>query len=255
MEKTSEENVLKGNMFFDNKDYVSAFNFYFAALEYKDKQNPDDEIAWLYNRLGTCKYCLKEYKVALPFYNAAHEYSKLSGDKITEQNSIYNIALIHKNLNNIYEAHKFLDYFFELFDLHEENKRVTLYAYAVMLKSNCYLEEKKFQKALDIYELIKDKFFYLKSSLVGVIYHNIAYICLQLEDIDSALEYFDKAEDLVSKAEGDDFAHLLVEKSAIYIKQNKYVQAIEFLEKGICLGRKYNSNIVFYGKKNKFNCW
>jgi len=194
--------------------------------------------------VGTCKYCLKEYKAALPFHNAAHEYSKLNADKITEQNSIYNIALIHKNLNNIYEAHKFLDYFFELFDLYEENKRFTIYAYAVTLKSNCYVEEKKFQKALNMYELVKDKFDYLKSPLVGGIYHNIAYIYLQLDDIEAAMEYFDKAEDLVSKAEGDDFAHILVEKSAIYIKQKKYMEAIESLEKGIDLGKKFNSDKV-----------
>jgi tetratricopeptide (TPR) repeat protein len=248
MEITSEENILKGNLFFDNKDYNSAFNFYFLAAETKDKQNLDGEIAWLYNRLGTCKYSDGKYKESLPFHNIAHDYSLINGDKITEENSIYNIALTHKKLNNIYEAHKFIDYFFQLFDSHEENKRVTLYAYAVILKSNCYNEEKKFTQALEVYDLVKSKFHYLKTSLIGVIYHNIAYLYLQLENIESALEYFEKAEDLLSKVECSDFGHVLVEKSAVYIKQKKYAEAIGFLERGIELGKKYgNYKVILEG--------
>ena len=244
MEIASEENILKGNFFYDNEDYDSAFNFYFAALDTKDKESPDGEIAWLYNRLGTCKYCLEKYKEALPFHNTAHDYSKLNGDKITEQSSIYNIALTHKKLNNIYEAHKFIDYFFELFNLSEVNRMITLYSYAVILKSNCYIREENFKDALDTYELVKDKFDYLKASMIGVIYHNIAYIYLKLENFKAALEYFNKAEDLVSSGEGRDFAHVLVEKSAIYIKQKKYSEAMEFLEKGVSLAKKYNDNDV-----------
>ena len=244
MEIASEENILKGNLFFDNKDYKSAFNFYSVALDAKDRKSPDGEIAWLYNRLGSCKYNAEEYKEALYFHNAAHNFSKLNGDKVTEQNSVYNIALTHKKLNNIYEAHKFIDYFFELFDLYEDNKRYTLYAYAVILKSNCYIEDKKYDEALHMYELVKNEFQYLKTSLVGGIYHNIAYIYLKLENIEAALEHFDKAEDLVSSEEGSDFGHLLIEKSAIYIKQKKYSEAIESVEKGISLVKKYDNNKV-----------
>ena len=241
MGTTSEENILKGNLFFDNKDYTNAFNFYFAALETKDKQNLDGEISWLYNRLGSCKYNAEKYKEALTFHNTAHDCSKINGDKITEENSIYNIALTHKKLNNIYEAHKFIDYFFELFDLYKEDKRFTLYVYAVILKSNCYIQEGKFGEALHIYELAKSKFEYLKTSLIGVIYHNIAYIHLKLENIEIALEYFNKAEDLVSSVECSDFGHVLIEKSAIYIKQKKYTEAIGFLEKGISLVKQYDA--------------
>lgn len=248
MGTTSEENILKGNLFFDNKDYTNAFNFYFAALETKDKQNPDGEIAWLYNRLGSCKYNAEKYKEALTFHNTAHDCSKINGDKITEENSIYNIALTHKKLNNIYEAHKFIDYFFELFDLYKEDKRFTLYVYAVILKSNCYIQEGKFGEALHIYELAKSKFEYLKTSLIGVIYHNIAYIHLKLENIEIALEYFNKAEDLVSSVECSDFGHVLIEKSAIYIKQKKYSEAIGFLEKGISLVKQYdNAKVLLEG--------
>lgn len=239
METVSEENVLKGNLFFDNKDYANAFNFYLAALETKDRQNPDGEIAWLYSRLGNCKYDTEKYKEALTFYNTAHDYSKINGDRITEENSVYNIALTHKKLNNIYESHKFIDYFFELFDLYEEEKRYTMYAYAVILKSNCYVIEGKFSEALDAYELVKSKFEYLKTTLIGVIYHNIAFLYLKLENIETALEYFDKAEGLISTLEGSDFGHVLIEKSAVYIKQKKYSEAIESLEKGISLVKKY----------------
>jgi len=244
MEITLEENILKGNLFFEDKDYNTAFNFYLAALETKDRQNLDGKIAWLYNRLGNCKYNVQKYKEALTFHNAGYDYSKINGDKITEENSIYNIALTHKKLNNIYEAHKFIDYFLELFDLYEEEERVTFYAYVVILKSNCYIQEGKFSEALDIYELVKSKFDYLKTSLIGVIYHNIAYIYLQLENLETALEYFHKAEDLLSNVESSDFGHVLVEKSTIYMKQKKYSEAIASLEKGISLGKKYKDDRV-----------
>lgn len=235
MELLWEEKMLKGNSSCEDKDYTSAFNYYFSALEMHEKANRNDKTAWLYNKLGICKYQVCMYKEALPYFAKAYDYSKLNGDKITERDSIYNIALTNKKLNNIYEAHKYTDYFFELPVLAQEDDYFTLYVYAVILKSNCYIEQGKLKEALDIYELTKDKYIYIKDSLIGVVYHNIAYLHLQLENMDIALEYFNKAESLLTNVQCNDFAHLLVEKSSVYIKQERYSEAIELLEKGIAI--------------------
>ena len=102
---TSSELLEQGNIFFDNKDYKKALEYYIKAA-LKTKENI--EASLIYYSIGNAQYNLREYSKALDNYS--HALTKINYSEVTtfqknlKENILYSIGNCYYALGQYEEA-------------------------------------------------------------------------------------------------------------------------------------------------------
>lgn len=229
--------IVKANILYDETKYKQALYYYQEALESSIKYNKNYElISMLYNKLGKCKLELLGYDEALIFFQKSYQYAIICDDELHKRNALFNIALVNKKLGFIDEALINIDKFINIIN-NEQN--TDDYINAVILKSNCYISKNEYTKALNLYKdmeaIIIDE-----SNLLGYIYNNIGVVYFNLDELNDALFYFEKAGELRKKYDKANLAYTLIDESQIYIKKDLFKKAIQLLEEGMHIASNFN---------------
>lgn len=230
--------MLKANNLYDERLYEEAFTYYYEILQCTiDKQ----EIAYIYNKLGKCKLMMLNYIEAIAYLSKCYEYSLSSGDDTNKRNSLYNMALSYRRLAN---AELALDYVKELISLCDMEKDFEEYISAVILKSNCYIQLKKYQEAIDILLSNVANFSDPQDKLLGYIYNSLGVLFLDTDNFNDAMEYIERASRIRETRDTCNLPITLINKAQVLIKQKKVEEAHQVINKAM--------NLAEINKDNEF---
>lgn len=228
-----------GDISYRNKTYNQAFlNYSFSIDIYKNTTNKKN-IAYLYNRLGMCKFSVFECNDSVIYFNRAIYYSSIYNDEVTGSYAIYNIAKCYRKLKKYDKAIEYCDIF-----ISECNKseNVENYIYAQSMKANCLGDTEKIDNAILIYnELLREKI-EIVAPLKAYVYNNLGSLYFKKEELIKSLNYFNKSQSIRSEVDKKNLSHTLIDKSEVYIKQKLYNEAIMIINLGIDMAKIYKDS-------------
>ncbi|MCM0648237.1 helix-turn-helix domain-containing protein [Clostridium swellfunianum] len=221
-----------GDYDFEDKAYVKAFINYMMSLDLYKETEEKAYTSYLFNRLGECKANKFDYLEANSFFGRAYYYAMLYKDSKAEKEAIYNIAANFKKLEKYDEALEYTQRYLELCNKEKELKE---YICASVLKANCYRYKQNKEKALkicmDAMAELSDK----NNEAAWHLYSNIGLIYLEENDLDTSLEWLDKAEKAAENSCVFNLSLTYIQKSSIFIKNGSYEEGIKFANKGLKL--------------------
>lgn len=226
-----------GDIVYSYKDYASAFRNYMNAFNCYELDNFSINYPYLYNRMGLCKLNQLEYLESLACFRFANHYSEVQRNEDIREKSFYNISLCYKKLGDIDEALKYIDIYMSVSD---KRMNMMLYAYANILKANCYEAQGKIEASIQILKALIDDFTERSQPILGYIYSTIGSNYLSLGNFTKSLDYFNISERIRREADIANLSHSLIEKAFVYKKQNMYHNAILLLEEGLKLASENN---------------
>jgi len=226
-----------GEYHFNNKNYDEAFFNYNNSIDIFKNIKQNENIPYLYLRIGLCKAILLHYTEALSFFNLSEQYAKIYNDKTTLKRAMYNGVKCYVALNKIETALKNIEIFLNLCTKKEDHIR---YINANILKANCYEAIENFNTAIDIYTNLLTENIDSNNYLLGYIYNNLGLAYLNKNDFNNSLKFFNKAEKFRINIDKENLSHTLIEKSGVFIKQGLYNEAIELIESGLKLAESFS---------------
>ena len=229
----------RGDLFYQNKDYLNALLEYNEALDIDKNTEKGKNKSKVYNKLGLCKTELVCFKEAISYFNKAIYYSKESGNLKTQKETLRNIAVCYKKMGKYDTAIDYLNKYILILNKKEEYK---LYINAFMLKASCLKEKCDWKKAVNIYMELLEKAKDQNCSNVGYIYNNLAVLYLEISDLKKSLECFKKAEQIRKDNELPQLCQTHIDMSRFYIKQQNYNEALKLLDNGLNEAEKNNDN-------------
>jgi HTH-type transcriptional regulator, quorum sensing regulator NprR len=221
-----------GDYEFEGEGYSEAFIYYMISLDlYKDT---DDKrfIAYLYNKLGVCKFKRLEYIEANSFFGRANYYAILYKDSKIEKHTNYNAARVFKKLEKYDDALEYIQRYLEFCDKEAELKD---YVHANVLKASCYRQKKNKDKALNVLGKLMDELIEVNSELGWYVYNNIGEIHLDENNLESSLECFNIAEKIADESCKCNLSWTYIQKSEVFIKKGLLDEALKFAYKGLKL--------------------
>ncbi|ERI93009.1 tetratricopeptide repeat protein [Clostridiales bacterium oral taxon 876 str. F0540] len=226
---------IKADSLYENRLYEEAFTYYYEILDNVDDK--PEEKAFIYNKLGKCKIMMLNYMEAITYLNKCYENSIIVNDKNTMKSSLYNMALCYKRLNNLELAIKYIDSCIELCDV---SKDVKEYAGAVVLKSNCYIESNDYQLAVNTLSDLINKFEDSEDTLLGYIYNSLGALYMDMNELDKALLYLDKAYFIRQRKDIYNLSHTVLNKARVLLKQDMKIEALQLINYSIVIAEKNN---------------
>ena len=227
----------KGDYHFDEKDYSKALTYYIGALSKYSNNTFWQYKAYLFNRMGLCKFNEMYYTEALEFFNKAYFLSIEGNDLINRKNSIYNISLCFRKLSSFNKSIEYIDKYLALCDKNIESAH---YVYAMVIKANCWRDLNKLDNALEIYQNLLNSFNNENTSFLAYIYDNLGLLYSDYMDYEKALECLDKSQSIRTETDIENLDKSLVDKSIILVKQKKYNEALILINIGIDMAKKYH---------------
>jgi tetratricopeptide (TPR) repeat protein len=220
-----------GDIQYNAKDYTVAFISYSSSLDANIKlSNVNDNLFYLNNRLGCCRFNQLMYKEAIFYFGKAYSMVVNNGDVLFQKKLIFNLASCYKKMGYINKSIEFIDKYLLSCD---KEKEVEVFIRTNMLKAVCYTELKDSNKAEVIYnELINDECF-KEHKLLANVYNNLGLIYLDKKEYLKSLEYFNKSQQIRSENKSPNLSHTLIEKAEVYKMQGLYTEAIMIINLGI----------------------
>jgi tetratricopeptide (TPR) repeat protein len=192
---------LMGLIFYRKGLYNLAIDNHFKSLEIYEKLNNKRFIAYRYNDIANVYIEQKIYVRAIDFYEKSMALKK-------EIKDIDGIATTYKNLANLYISKK---------------------KYGAALY---YI-----QQALDLMNQNEKK---VSLKIKGDIYASLSEIYNENNQLDSAIYYADKSEDIkLSNKDFSSLSRVYRSQADIAIKKNKYSEGLALYQKGITNSEKY----------------
>jgi tetratricopeptide (TPR) repeat protein len=226
-----------GDYDFETEDYTRAFINYMISLDLYKNTQAKEFIAYLYNRLGCCKYRKLEYTEANSFFNRGWHYAIMYKDKTAEKGAIYNIAESYRNLDKYDSALEYIDKYLELCEKEKDFKE---YAAANLLKANCLSLKQNKDKALSVYIQLMEGLKKEDTELLCNVYKAIGVIYLDEDNLDRSLEYFDKAEETVQESDKCTLFDCCIYKAKVYNKKLNFNEALSFANKALKISGELN---------------
>ncbi|MEG1254793.1 helix-turn-helix domain-containing protein [Clostridium sp.] len=229
--------ILKGNLLYDKNLFDRAVIFYYNALEIYNSNTDDLSKAHVYNNLGKCKLKTLCYEEALAYFFKCHFHLNEGNDKTNYQNCIFNIAIAYKKMGEFDNA---LLYVNKLISTFNADNNLDIYIDMMILEANCYIEKNENDVAIKIYNDAINAYGNKLGASLGYVYNNLGLIYLDINEIENALDYFNKAISLKKDIDRPTLSRPIIYKSKVYIKLNSKHEAISLLEKGISLAKEYS---------------
>jgi tetratricopeptide (TPR) repeat protein len=220
-----------GDINYNAKDYTAAFISYSSSLDANIKlSEANDNLFYLNNRLGCCRFNQLMYKEAIFYFDKAYIMVVNNGDIVFQKKLIFNLASCYKKMRNINKAIEFIDKYLLSCDKEKESE---VFIRTYILKAVCYTELKDMDKSESIYnELINDECF-SSHKLLANVYNNLGFIYLDKKKYLKSLEYFNKSQQIRVDNKSPNLSHTLIEKAEVYKGQGLYSEAIMLIKLGI----------------------
>lgn len=225
------------DMYFYEYKYFLAHENYVKVLERCVRTGDNNQIPFLYNRLGACKYADMDYAVALDYFDKANIYGVLFNDETAEINALFNCALTYRRMGWFDKCIEYADLC--ILKLKKETNS-DKYLYAHTIKITCYDELGEYNKAFEANKKLIDEIQDKKGVVAAQLYNNMGTAYLEREQYELSLEYFNWSEKIRREKEPNRLSHTIIDKSQIFIKQHLYSRAEEELLIGIELALKFN---------------
>lgn len=212
-------------------------------------QKSINTISGVLNKLGACYYSLGKYQLAIQYFNHCYYYI----DYFCDNNSdlkikvLYNLALCYKKQSRYSEALYYLKYFFSL-----TNVENALFNLALILKANIFLEQKKYELALNIYTYIANQ----TIDYSYIIQHNMALAFNKLNRFDESINYLTKSINNQISSPSLDTTFSLIDMADTYGKENMKRESIVFYEYALDNSLKFKQyNELFLCYKSLFKLY
>ncbi len=225
--------TLKANKLYNEKLYEEAFTYYNEAIEVIE--NNSEEKAFIYNKLGKCKTMMLNYIEAITYFNKCYEYSLIDSKDTNKKNCLYNMAVCYKKLGKARLALDSVDKLIKLCDIDEDFQE---YIGAIILKSNCYIDLKMHQQAIDTLSSNIGKFEDPEDILLGYVYNSLGSLYIDLNELETALFYLDKAYHIRKLRDSYNLPRTMFNKASILQKQGSIEEAIQLINSSIILSEQ-----------------
>jgi len=230
-----------GKIFFADQDYTQSFIIHSQAMEILNTNNLIEEKPIIFNNMGVCKLKLTQYEEAVLYFSNSLIICDIINDYKICNRVLFNLALTYDNLGKVDETLKVIQKCNKKLDKIKEN---ILYLKVKVMEANCYEVKKQYDKSFIIYDqLIND----IRNNqnpenfkFLGLIYNNMAFIKLEQKNYDESEFYFDKSYQARLIYDKEGLSHTLIDKSSLYIDVNLLDKAIEGINEGIIICKKYN---------------
>ncbi|GAA0115469.1 helix-turn-helix domain-containing protein [Clostridium senegalense] len=217
-----------GEIYFKNSEYVNAYKYYFFALDLNRNDLLADKEITLYNRIAKCKYYVLNYDEAIVLFMREYESCKKFNKRSDMQKALYNLAVCYKQSGDIDKTILTLNKFTENYEFYDD-KEEELYICANSIKANCYKDKGQCKTAIDIYNNLISKMNF-KNDILAYVYNNIGDAYLGDKDLETALDYFNKSQQIRIKEDKPNLSHTLVNKAKVYLEKKLYEECIMILE-------------------------
>lgn len=221
---------LKADNLYDNKQYEEAFTFYYRTKDYLGETS--EEKAFIFNKLGKCKFMMLNYIEAILYFNKCYKISLTQNYNESSKNSLYNLALSYRKLGNTMLAMQCIDSCLSLCDI---NNNFTDYMGAAILKSNCYADMGLHNEAISILNTCADKFKDPEDVLLGYIYNSLGSLYLEISKFDDALYYLNKAYYIRKNKDILNLPRTLLNKADIFIRKECLYDALDLIYEALLL--------------------
>jgi HTH-type transcriptional regulator, quorum sensing regulator NprR len=225
--------TFEANKLYDDKLYEEAFTYYYEVLECIG--NNVEEKAFIYNKLGKCKTMMLNYVEAITYFNKCYEYSLINSNDTNKKNCLYNMAVCYRKLEKPRLALECVDELIKLCDINEDFME---YIGSIILKSNCYIDLKKHQQAIDTLSSEISRFADSEHILLGYIYNSLGSLYLDTNELETALVYLDKACHIRKLRDNYNLPRTMLNKANILIKQESIEEAIQLINIAISLAQQ-----------------
>lgn len=232
------------------EDFQKGIDYSYKALILAKKINYEPQISRAYNCLGTIYADMGLHEDAIKFHLLALELNKKNNSPNGVASSYANISIVYANMENFEIAKNYLILARNQFDsLKSIMNRIkidyalfTTYSHLNMPDSANYYLEEAFESA----DKVKGNT-YMEATL----YYHLSERELNKENYSDAILYLMKSEKLYEELLSSyDLFSVNHRYAEIYIKQEKYPQAISYLNKAL---DKYGANSTLSGKGDVYN--
>ena len=221
----------KGRVHFNGKDYLSATTCYMEAEQLAKKVDDDYLVGLLYAELGRIYNIYYDYPKSLGAYQKAAECYERAG-KIRHRNYMWlNQSDVCRNMGQNAESERLLQ--MALLSAQKEGDS-TLIKSCMGSLVMMYIEEKRMQEALELYETLE--------SVAGINYGSASFMGI-LAQMHASKDEYVEAMALLERGwacaeERMDSVNLYISSSALLAKQGKNDLAYQELLKGVTLQNK-----------------
>ncbi|WP_026884817.1 helix-turn-helix transcriptional regulator [Clostridium akagii] len=225
-----------GEIYFKEKEFEIACDIYKKAREIYIGINKNEQLGYVYWKLGFCKAEALKYDAAIEYYQISLYYCLEYKDSKTKKLCLYSLANSYKKSNQINLALETVD---EFLSVCNEEEDFRLYIFAYVIKATCYEVKKDYDKVIDIYKEALLKVSDDKNIFLGYAYNNLARAYAGKNDFKESIKYFEMAEKFRNDIDKANLAATLIEKSEVLLKQNLIDEAIKSIELGIKYAKEY----------------
>lgn len=225
-----------GDIKYKEKDYTFASINYSTSLDvYNVEVNQNKDTININNKIGVCKLNEMLYDEAIYYFNKVYEFALKEEETLLQKKSIFNLALCYKKLKDFHKSIDYIDKFLLLEDRKEEK-----YIDMCILKANCYLIMKEYEKALNIFNKLPNET-NIDTTALGNIYNDMGFIYSEKNMIIESLEYFNKSQKIRSENEDSLLCYTLIDKSIVFKNQGLNEEAIMLASLGIDYAERENN--------------
>ncbi|WP_026882885.1 helix-turn-helix domain-containing protein [Clostridium akagii] len=226
-----------GEIFENEKDFLEACLSYNKSIEIYKDINKNKKLGYIHWKIGECKVKIMKYDSAIEHYHTSQYYCLACGDTKTMKLCLYSLANSYKKLNKIDTALTIIE---EYLGGCDENDDKQLYIEVNCIKATCYEAIDDYDTAADIYNVLLEKISDDKDVLVGYFYNNLGLDYFYKNNLKQSMFYFEMSEKFRFDIDKTNLAATLIEKSNVFIKQKKYIEAIKSIELGLTYAKNYN---------------
>jgi tetratricopeptide (TPR) repeat protein len=231
----AEVYVKIGQLSSKEKDYEKAcFNYNKAVKIYKS-MGKREKLAYIYLKMGFCKGNGLQYDTAIVYYNLSQYYAFVYDDLEVAKLSLYDLANAYNYLKKIDLSLETIEKYLAIASMTDQ-----YYAYAHILKANCYENEEQFSIAIEIYITLISKILDKENPILGLVYNNLGLTYCNINDFNMGMKYFEMAEKFRYDIDKPNLSHTLIEKSTILLKHKLYDEAIKSVELGLKYAKEYS---------------
>jgi tetratricopeptide (TPR) repeat protein len=228
-----------GDTYKDQGNYQLAKDNYQSALKFAREKNIYSEQCWSLRAIGDLEYEHGNYTDAIFYFLEAYKLFDKHNDNIKKASVISSIADIYK-LNN--ELDSAIKYYQEASNIYLSNSRMRNYVAVQHNLALVYLDQAKYDSSkLIIERVIEIENDTPGSNYRGNSYNSLANIYEEMDSIQLALKYYQRAYELnVNEGRAESICINLINIGHIYYTQGYTQKAIDYYDKALKVDGKEN---------------
>ena len=216
-----------GELFFQNKMYLTANVFFYTALKaYKEKKTDQRYIIKILIRIADSYNKIGLYKKSLNILNSIQQLKKHKTKDSIKSQVFISLARTYQKLNESDSAHLYYDMAFQL-----TNNKVQV-ANLYLENSTVYIDQKLYNKAFRLATSARNLFDSLNNKTgISKSDQTIGHIYYQNQSYEKALKYYQQAlETLITSKPDERYQEILLNISRLYYKKTQYDSSLYYLD-------------------------